>query len=102
MHSPAGAPQIVRLVLGRTAALLAIGSAIGLVLALATGNILASVVYQSSASDPQVLASVFAAIALLGVISTWGAYPPGIEHRPHGRAPVRITQTARLVSTRLE
>ena len=71
MHSPAGAPQIVRLVLGRTAALLAIGSAIGLVLALATGNILASVVYKSLASDPQVLASVFAAIALLGVLSTW-------------------------------
>jgi len=67
----ARAPQIVRLVVGRTAALLAIGSAIGLVLALATGNILASVVYQSSASDPQVLASVFAAIALLGVLSTW-------------------------------
>jgi len=67
----ARAPQIVRLVVGRTAALLAIGSAIGLVLALATGNILASVVYESSASDPQVLASVFAAIALLGVLSTW-------------------------------
>jgi len=64
-------PQIVRLVLGRTAALLAIGSAIGLVLALAAGNLLASVVYQSSAGDPQVLASVFAAIALLGVLSTW-------------------------------
>jgi predicted permease len=64
-------PQIVRLVLGRTAALLAIGSAIGLVLALAAGNILGSVVYQSSASDPQVLAAVFAAIALLGVLSTW-------------------------------
>jgi predicted permease len=64
-------PQIVSLVLGRTAALLAIGSAIGLVLALAAGKVLASVVYQSSASDPQVLASVFAAIALLGVFSTW-------------------------------
>jgi predicted permease len=64
-------PQIVSLVLGRTAVLLAIGCAIGLVLALAARNVLASVVYQSSASDPQVLASVFAAIALLGVLSTW-------------------------------
>lgn len=64
-------PQIVSLVLGRTAALLAIGSAIGLVLALAAGNVLASVVYQSSTSEPQVLASVFVAIALLGVLSTW-------------------------------
>jgi predicted permease len=63
--------QIVRLVLGRTALLLAIGSAIGLVLALAAGNVLASVVYQSSASDPQVLATVLAAIALLGLLSTW-------------------------------
>jgi putative ABC transport system permease protein len=58
-------------VLGRTALLLAIGSAIGLVLALAAGNVLASVVYQSSASDPQVLATVLAAIALLGLLSTW-------------------------------
>ena len=67
----AGAPQIVRLVLSRTAALVAIGCAIGLVMALAAGNVLANVVYQSSASDPQVLASVFAAIAVLGVLSTW-------------------------------
>jgi predicted permease len=67
----ARSPQIVRLVLGRTAVLIAIGSAIGLVLALAAGNIIASVVYQSSPSEPQVLGSVFAAIALLGVLSTW-------------------------------
>jgi predicted permease len=64
-------PEIARLVLGRTAVLIAMGSAIGLVLALAAGNVLASIVYQSSASDPQVLALVFGAIALLGVLSTW-------------------------------
>jgi ABC-type antimicrobial peptide transport system permease subunit len=63
--------QVVRLVLGRIAVLLAIGSAIGLVLALAAGQVLASVVYQSSASDPQVLASVLATIALLGLLSSW-------------------------------
>jgi predicted permease len=63
--------QVLRLVLGRIAVLLAIGSALGLVLALAAGQVLASVVYGASSRDPQVLAVVVATIALLGLLSSW-------------------------------
>jgi predicted permease len=62
--------QILRLVLGRIAVLLAIGSAIGLVLALAAGQVLASVVYEASPRDPRVLAAVLAAIVFLGSLSS--------------------------------
>jgi predicted permease len=63
--------QVLRLVLGRIAVLLAVGSAIGCVLALAAGQVLASVVYQASPRDPQILAAVLAAMVLLGLVSSW-------------------------------
>ncbi len=63
--------QVLRLVLGRIAVLLAIGSVIGLMLALAAGQVLASVVYGASSRDPQILAVVVATIALLGLLSSW-------------------------------
>ena len=63
--------QLLRLVVGRIAVLLAIGAMIGLLLALAADQVLASVVYQVSARDPQILAAVLAAVALLGLVSSW-------------------------------
>jgi len=67
----AGSSQVLRLVLGRIAVLLAIGSAIGLVLALAAGQVLASVVYEASPRDPQILMAVLATIVILGLFSSW-------------------------------
>jgi predicted permease len=63
--------QVLRLVLGRIMMLIAIGSAIGLALALAAGQALASVVYGASARNPVTLACVVAIIALLGLLSSW-------------------------------
>jgi ABC-type antimicrobial peptide transport system permease subunit len=62
--------QVLRLVLGRVVVLLAIGSGLGLVLALAAGQVLASVVYQSSPRDPGILAAALGAMALFGLLSS--------------------------------
>jgi ABC-type antimicrobial peptide transport system permease subunit len=62
---------VLRLVLGRVMLLLAAGSAFGLVLAIAVGRVLASIVYQASPRDPLALAAVLAAIVLLGLLSSW-------------------------------
>lgn len=63
--------QIIRLVLGRTLVLLAGGAVIGLLLAVAAGNVLASIVYTASPHDPVVLIAVVAALSLLGLLSSW-------------------------------
>ncbi|MBZ5521712.1 MAG: ABC transporter permease [Acidobacteriia bacterium] len=67
----AGPVQIVRLVLGRTLILLAAGSAIGLAMALAAGQLLANIVYGVSPRDPLVMAAVCATVILLGIVSCW-------------------------------
>jgi predicted permease len=66
----AGRHQILRIVLGRIVILLFIGAVIGFVLALAADQILAGIVYSASPRDPQMLAAVWAAIALLGLLSS--------------------------------
>lgn len=63
--------QVVWLVLGRVTGLLVAGSAIGLVLALAAGQVLASIVYEASPRDPKVLVAVLATTVLLGLLSSW-------------------------------
>jgi ABC-type antimicrobial peptide transport system permease subunit len=63
--------QVLRLVLGKTMALLAFGSVIGLILALAIGRVIAGIVYQAQPHDPVVMMSVWATIALLGLFSSW-------------------------------
>lgn len=63
--------QVLRLVLGRTGVLLGIGSLLGLALALAAGQVLASIVYGASARDPRILLAVASTIALLGLLSSW-------------------------------
>jgi len=63
--------QVLRLVLGRIAVLLAVGSVIGLSLALAAGQALASVVYGASPRDPRMLLAVLGTIVALGLLSSW-------------------------------
>ena len=62
--------KLLRIVLGRAVGLLAAGSAVGLLLGVAAGKVLAHVVYQASADDPVVLISVAITMILVGVVST--------------------------------
>ena len=57
--------------LGRAVRLLAIGSALGLVLGLLATRVLASIVYQATPRDPIVLTGVVIAMSLLGLLATW-------------------------------
>jgi predicted permease len=63
--------QVLQLVLGKTAALLALGSVLGLILALAMGNVLASVVYEAQPHDSLVMIGVLLTIAFLGLFACW-------------------------------
>jgi ABC-type antimicrobial peptide transport system permease subunit len=63
--------QVLRLALGRTMNLLAIGSLIGLGLAVGSGKLLATIIYKAKPSDPGILIAVFLTIAALGVVSSW-------------------------------
>ncbi|MGO8819420.1 MAG: ADOP family duplicated permease [Terriglobia bacterium] len=73
--------QVLRLVLGKMMALLAVGSALGLGLALVAGQVLASIVYEASPRDPVVLAGVAGLMCLLGLFASWlpGRRALGIE-----------------------
>jgi predicted permease len=61
--------HVLRAALGRTLLLLASGSVAGLALGAAASRILASIVYQGSASDPWVLLAAVLTMALVGLIS---------------------------------
>jgi ABC-type antimicrobial peptide transport system permease subunit len=63
--------QVLRLVLGKTAWLLVLGSVVGLTLALATGQVIASVVYGAQPRDPLVILSVWGSIALIAFVAAW-------------------------------
>ena len=63
--------QILRVILGKTAALLFFGSLVGFALALAVGRVIASIVYETQPRDPLVMVSVWLAIALLGLFASW-------------------------------
>jgi putative ABC transport system permease protein len=68
----AGPAQVVKLVLGRTFKLLAAGTMIGLVMALASTRFMSSVmVGVGTSADLPAFAAVLATIGLLGAISTW-------------------------------
>jgi ABC-type antimicrobial peptide transport system permease subunit len=68
-----GAPrvQVLQVVLSKTAALLILGSVVGLILALAMGKVIASVVYQAQPRDPLVMVGVLITITLLGFSACW-------------------------------
>jgi predicted permease len=63
--------QVLRLVLRRTATLLLVGSFVGLVLALAVGQVITSVVYAAQPHAPLMMLSVWLAIALVGLFASW-------------------------------
>jgi predicted permease len=63
--------EVLRLVLGRTAALLVLGSLLGLTLALAVGQVISNVVYETQPRDPLVMVSAWVGIALLGLLASW-------------------------------
>ncbi len=63
--------QVLQLVLARMGALLAAGAALGLILALAGGQVLASIVYQASPRDPLVLIAVILTVFIIGLLSCW-------------------------------
>jgi macrolide transport system ATP-binding/permease protein len=63
--------QVLRLVLGKTTLLLVLGSVVGLTLALAAGQVIASVVYGAHPRDPLVLLSVWGSIALIALSAAW-------------------------------
>ena len=63
--------EVLRAALGRALKLLAVGSAVGLVLGLLATKVLAFIVYQATPRDPLVLAGVVLAMAALGLLATW-------------------------------
>jgi putative ABC transport system permease protein len=68
----AGPAQVVKLVLGRTFKLLAAGSMIGLIMALASTRFMSSVIFgMGTSADMLAFAAVLLTIGLLGAISTW-------------------------------
>jgi ABC-type antimicrobial peptide transport system permease subunit len=67
----ASGSDVLRLIFARTVALLGAGATIGLLLALAVGRLLSSVVYLASPRDPVVLSGVGAIVAGVGLIACW-------------------------------
>ncbi len=61
--------QVLQLVLARMGALLAAGAALGLILALAGGQVLASILFQASPRDPLVLIVVIVTVFIVGLLS---------------------------------
>jgi predicted permease len=61
--------QVLRAALGRTFTLLAAGSVAGLLCGIAASRLLASIVYQATASDPVVILAVTLTMACVGLVS---------------------------------
>lgn len=63
--------EVLRVALGRAFRLLAIGSAVGVVLGMLASRVLAYIVYQATPKDPVVLAGVLVSMLLVGIVATW-------------------------------
>jgi predicted permease len=63
-------PQILACGLGRPLLLLGLGSVVGMVLAMAAGRVLASIVYQASPADPWVIVAAPMVMLIAGILST--------------------------------
>ena len=61
--------EVLRVALGRVFRLLAIGSAVGLLLGLSATKLLSFIVYQATPRDPVVLGGVVLTMLLLGLLS---------------------------------
>jgi predicted permease len=74
--------QVISAALGRMLVLLGCGSVAGLVLGVATSQILSAVVYQASAQDPLVLGAVALTILLTGGLSVTGPVRKALNADP--------------------
>jgi predicted permease len=74
--------QVLRLVLGKTAALLVFGSLVGLTLALGVGQVISSIVYETQPRDPLVMVGVWIAIALLALFASWAPARRAMQVEP--------------------
>ncbi|MGD0627789.1 MAG: ABC transporter permease [Terracidiphilus sp.] len=63
--------QVLGAALGRAFRLLALGSAVGLVLGLGATKVLSFIVYEATPRDPLVLAGVVLTMLLLGLLAAW-------------------------------
>ena len=63
--------EVLQAALGRAVRLLAIGSAVGLLVGILASRVLTFIVYQATPRDPLVLAGCVLAMALLGLLATW-------------------------------
>ena len=63
--------SIVQLVLRRIATLTAVGAVLGLLLAVAAGELLGTIVYQASPNDLRTLSAVALIVALVGMCACW-------------------------------
>jgi ABC-type antimicrobial peptide transport system permease subunit len=63
--------EVLQTALGRAFKLLALGSAVGLLLGVLASRVLSYIVYQATPRDPLVLAGVVLAMLLLGLLATW-------------------------------
>jgi ABC-type antimicrobial peptide transport system permease subunit len=63
--------DILQAALGRAFRVLAFGSIVGLLLGLAGGPVLASIVYLATPRDPLVLIGAVGAMFLVGLVATW-------------------------------
>jgi ABC-type antimicrobial peptide transport system permease subunit len=63
--------EVLKAALGRAFRLLALGSAVGLLLGILASRVLAFIVFEATPRDPLVLAGVVLSMAMLGLIATW-------------------------------
>jgi len=63
--------EVLQAALGRAVKLLALGSALGLVLGILASRVLSFIVYQATPRDPLVLGGVVLAMSFLGLLATW-------------------------------
>lgn len=74
--------QILSAALGRMLSLIATGAALGMMLGMATSQVLSHVVYQASAQDPLVLAAVAFTILVTGSLSVAGPVRRALQVDP--------------------
>jgi len=74
--------ELVRLLVGKTTILIALGSIVGLGLALALGQLMSSIVYETQPRDPMVMLSAWAGIGLLGLLASWAPVKRALQADP--------------------
>jgi ABC-type antimicrobial peptide transport system permease subunit len=78
----AQAKQVLSAALGRMLLLLATGSAVGMLLGVATSQVLAHIVYQATAQDPWVLGAVACTILFTGTLAVAGPVRRALQVDP--------------------